>query len=78
MGCCPDGGASVERLRRHKQKMLTPVACREFGTVNEAANKYGKIRACWYREDRLFLVMMSIWALAILAFILQRFTHTVL
>ena len=41
------------------------------------------IRTCvyWYREDRPFLAMVSIWGLAILAFILfilQRFMHTVL
>ena len=32
----------------------------------------------WYREDRPFLVLMGVWALAILAFILHRFTHAAL
>ena len=82
--------AAMEVLRRHFDSVAEVItrrklAAQRFARCEESPRplRSSFLKTCvyWYREDRPFLVMMSIWALAILAFILfilQRFTYTVL
>lgn len=79
--------AAMEVLRRHFDsgaEVITrrKLAAQRFARCEESSrplrSSFFKTCVYWYREDHPFLVMVSIWALAILAFILQRFTYTVL
>ena len=82
--------AAMEVLKRHFDsgaEVITrsKLAAQRFARYRESPRPFRssflKLCVYWYREDRPFLVMMGIWALAMLAFILfflHRFTHAVL